>query len=150
MPRLGLLNVASKTKDRKPTRYLYGHFTSDTQSFGGGLTNANVSVGSGLLVVIPTAGDGYAHRTLTVAAGTKYSIKVKTVVSSIGSGKLTLMVGTTAGATDLCSQLCPDNGTTYRSSFTTGGSTTTVHLGLKVENSGNMWYADDLLVETWD
>tara|TARA_Y100001973_G_C5195938_1_gene334248 strand:+ start:217 stop:666 length:450 start_codon:yes stop_codon:yes gene_type:complete len=149
MPRLGLFNTASKFRSRKPKRLLFAHFTSDTASFTGNLTNANVSASGGSLLVIPSAGDGYAHRTLTVEASTKYHIRIKKVVSTASTGKLTLTVGTSAGATDLLSLLTPDN-QYYSGSFTTGGSTTTVHIGLMVEVSSQICYWDDLLVETWD
>ena len=150
MPKLGLFNTVSKSKSRKPKRLLFSHFTSDTDGFTGNLSNANISSNASALLVIPTAGDGYAHRTLTVEANTDYHIRIKKLISTASSGKLTLMVGTSAGATDLLSILTPTNYTYYSGKFTTDGSTTTVHIGLKVENTGQICYWDDLLVETWD
>ena len=150
MPKLGLFNVASKSKSRKPKKLLRSNFNSDTDGFTGNLSNASVSSSANALLVVPTSGNGYARRTLTVEANTNYHIRIKKAVSTATTGKLTLMVGTSAGSTDLLSLLTPTNGTYYSGKFTTDGSTTTVHIGLRVENSGQICYWDDLLVETWD
>jgi len=157
MPSLSLSNNLLKSKSRNPKLYLNENFKgSGTGSFNVIGSNASIANdAAGALTVTASATNGYAKRTLTVRGSTKYYLRIKLVGSSSGSGDKTVMIGTSGGDDSLLSLSTPGvAGTTtntyYNGAFTTGGSTTTIYIGLKVQTDTENATWDDILIETWD
>ena len=155
MPHLGLINNVGNIKKRSPKVFLKILFKTGTDIFNVMMSNAEIGNVDEALRVTATATNGYTKRAVTVAASTKYHLRIKLVSSSAGTGDKTVMVGTTSGASDLLSLSTPGtDGFTvnkyYDGTFTTDGSTTSVHLGLKVQTSGKTATWDDILIETYD
>tara|TARA_R100001594_G_scaffold22368_1_gene43466 strand:- start:54 stop:503 length:450 start_codon:yes stop_codon:yes gene_type:complete len=148
VPRLGLSNSSSKIRDRAPTPIIWEDFTSGTASFNG--TNANLLQTSTGLRVTTTSSGGYASRSVTCSASTKYSYRIKLHTSSAGSGDKTIMIGTSTGDASLVEVVNNTHGTIASGTFTTGGSTTEISVGLKVANNGKYAIWDDILIEPDD
>ena len=148
MPSLSSSNSLVTSKNRMPDTLIDEHFASGTASFGG--TNADLANSSETLRVTTTSAGGYATQSFTTLASTKYYYSIKLAGSSAGSGDKTIMIGTSGGNASLVDVTQNTSGVTSSGSFTTGGSTTTIHLGLKVQTDAKYARWDDILIETWD
>ena len=148
MPSLSSSNSLVTSKNRMPDTLIDEHFASGTGGFSG--SGADISNVSDSIRVLNTQTDGYATQSFTTLASTKYYYSIKLAGSQAGSGDKTIMIGTSGGDDSLVDVTQNTSGVTSSGSFTTGGSTTTIHLGLKVQTDAKYARWDDILIETWD
>ena len=149
MPRLGLQNSLSKIRDRSPVVLIEEDFTSGTGGFSG--TDVTLSNESGGLKIVAGGTEVYATQSFTCKASTKYQYKATMVSAEAGSGDKFLMIGTSAGNAGLIeSDTDATSKVVFEGDFTTGGSTTTIHLGLKIETDTKYAIWDDILIEEDD
>jgi len=150
MPSLTLSNSLGRTKDRVPVATLIDeHFVIGVGGFTEGAGLSAITNDGERLKVTSDATDGYATQSFTCTASTKYSYRITLDAHNVVGNK-TVMIGTSAGDDSLVSKIVASAKEVSKGSFTTGVSTTTIHLGLKHATSGRTCYWDDILIETYD